>query len=58
MIFDAGFLFLQIALMTVTLFPVRLLCAAFFMLLAWPFAFLATVGRTEDAVEPLSWWRW
>ncbi|MCI4395399.1 hypothetical protein PGIGA_G00179920 [Pangasianodon gigas] len=48
----------KIALMTVTLFPVRLLCAAFFMLLAWPFAFVATVGRTEDAVEPLSWWRW
>ncbi|KAI5621642.1 lysophosphatidylcholine acyltransferase 1 isoform X1 [Silurus asotus] len=48
----------KIALMTVTLFPVRLLGAAFFMLLAWPFVFLATLGRTEDAVEPLSWWRW
>ncbi|KAK3508336.1 hypothetical protein QTP70_022082 [Hemibagrus guttatus] len=48
----------KIALMTMTLFPVRLLCAAFFMLLAWPFVFLATMGRTEDAVEPLSWWRW
>ncbi|KAF5898110.1 lysophosphatidylcholine acyltransferase 1, partial [Clarias magur] len=48
----------MIALMTVTLFPVRLLCCAFFMLLAWPFAFVATVGRTEDVVEPLTWWRW
>ncbi|ROK35723.1 Lysophosphatidylcholine acyltransferase 1 [Anabarilius grahami] len=44
--------------MTLTLFPVRLLFAAFMMLLAWPFAFVATVGRSEDAVEPLSWWRW
>ncbi|XP_067281811.1 lysophosphatidylcholine acyltransferase 1 [Pseudorasbora parva] len=49
---------LKIALMTVTLFPVRLLFAAFMMLLAWPFAFVATVGRSEDSVEPLSWWRW
>uniref|UniRef100_A0A9J7XYZ7 Lysophosphatidylcholine acyltransferase 1 n=2 Tax=Cyprinus carpio TaxID=7962 RepID=A0A9J7XYZ7_CYPCA len=49
---------LKIAVMTVTLFPVRLLFAAFMMLLAWPFAFVATVGRSEDAVEPLSWWRW
>lgn len=49
---------LKIAVMTVTLLPVRLLLAAFMMLLAWPFAFVATVGRSEDAVEPLSWWRW
>ncbi|KAA0710647.1 Lysophosphatidylcholine acyltransferase 1 [Triplophysa tibetana] len=49
---------LKIAVMTVTLFPVRLLFAAFMMLLAWPFAFVATVGRSENAVEPLSWWRW
>lgn len=48
----------QIAVMTLTLFPIRLLFAAFMMLLAWPFAFVATVGRSEDAVEPLSWWRW
>uniref|UniRef100_A0A3B4DFH6 Phospholipid/glycerol acyltransferase domain-containing protein n=1 Tax=Pygocentrus nattereri TaxID=42514 RepID=A0A3B4DFH6_PYGNA len=48
----------KIAVMTVTLFPVRLLFAAFMMLLAWPFAFVATVGLSEDAVEPLSWWRW
>uniref|UniRef100_A0A672LTL0 EF-hand domain-containing protein n=1 Tax=Sinocyclocheilus grahami TaxID=75366 RepID=A0A672LTL0_SINGR len=48
----------NIAVMTMTLFPVRLLFAAFMMLLAWPFAFVATVGRSEDAVEPLSWWRW
>ncbi|KAM8869882.1 lysophosphatidylcholine acyltransferase 1 isoform 1-T1 [Spinachia spinachia] len=47
----------KIALMTVTLFPIRLLIAAFMMLLAWPFAFLATVGRSETSVEPQCLWR-
>lgn len=47
----------RIAVMTVTLFPIRLLMAAFMMLLAWPFAFLATVGRSEDSVEPQCFWR-
>uniref|UniRef100_A0A7N6AJ21 Phospholipid/glycerol acyltransferase domain-containing protein n=1 Tax=Anabas testudineus TaxID=64144 RepID=A0A7N6AJ21_ANATE len=49
--------FFHIALMTVTLFPIRLLIAAFMMLLAWPFAFLASVGRSEAAVEPQCLWR-
>ncbi|XP_028820026.1 lysophosphatidylcholine acyltransferase 1 [Denticeps clupeoides] len=48
----------KITVMTLTLFPVRLFFAAFMMLLAWPFAFVATVGRSDDAVEPLCWWRW
>uniref|UniRef100_A0AAV2MBN0 EF-hand domain-containing protein n=1 Tax=Knipowitschia caucasica TaxID=637954 RepID=A0AAV2MBN0_KNICA len=48
----------KIALMTVTLFPVRLLVAASMMLLAWPFAFLATVGHAEDDITPQSFWRW
>ncbi|KAM4632644.1 lysophosphatidylcholine acyltransferase 1 [Polymixia lowei] len=47
----------KIALMTVTLFPIRLLMAAFMMLLAWPFAFLASVGRCETTVEPQCLWR-
>ncbi|XP_068180154.1 lysophosphatidylcholine acyltransferase 1 isoform X2 [Antennarius striatus] len=47
----------KIALMTVTLFPIRLLIAAFMMLLAWPFAFLASVGRSEMNVEPQCLWR-
>uniref|UniRef100_A0A3B4YCD9 Lysophosphatidylcholine acyltransferase 1 n=1 Tax=Seriola lalandi dorsalis TaxID=1841481 RepID=A0A3B4YCD9_SERLL len=47
----------SIALMTVTLFPIRLLIAAFMMLLAWPFAFLASLGRSETAVEPQCLWR-
>ncbi|XP_030065703.1 LOW QUALITY PROTEIN: lysophosphatidylcholine acyltransferase 1 [Microcaecilia unicolor] len=49
---------MKIAFMTFPLFPVRLIFAAFMMLLAWPFAFLASVGRTEKDLEPLSWWRW
>ncbi|XP_056618625.1 lysophosphatidylcholine acyltransferase 1 [Triplophysa dalaica] len=48
---------LQIGLMTVTLFPIRLFVAAFMMLLAWPFAFIATIGRSESAVEPQCLWR-
>ncbi|TNN79782.1 Lysophosphatidylcholine acyltransferase 1 [Liparis tanakae] len=46
-----------IAFMTVTLFPIRLLMAAFMMLLAWPFAFLASIGRSETTVEPQCLWR-
>uniref|UniRef100_A0A8C1KE10 EF-hand domain-containing protein n=1 Tax=Cyprinus carpio TaxID=7962 RepID=A0A8C1KE10_CYPCA len=48
---------LQIGLMTVTLFPIRLFIAAFMMLLAWPFAFIGSVGRSETAVEPQCLWR-
>ncbi|KFW77513.1 Lysophosphatidylcholine acyltransferase 1, partial [Manacus vitellinus] len=48
----------QIAFMTLTLFPIRLFFAAFMMLLAWPFAFLASMGSDEQELEkPLSWWR-
>uniref|UniRef100_A0A3Q3FDZ4 Uncharacterized protein n=1 Tax=Labrus bergylta TaxID=56723 RepID=A0A3Q3FDZ4_9LABR len=50
-------LFFMIAFMTVTLFPIRLLIAAFMMLLAWPFAFLASVGRSETTIEPQCLWR-
>uniref|UniRef100_A0A6Q2XCH9 EF-hand domain-containing protein n=1 Tax=Esox lucius TaxID=8010 RepID=A0A6Q2XCH9_ESOLU len=48
---------IRIGVMTVTVFPVRLLFAAFLMLLAWPFAFAATLGRSELAVEEQTWWR-
>lgn len=48
---------IQIGLMSVTVFPVRLLLVCFLMLLAWPFAFVALLGRTEFAVEPQTWWR-
>ncbi|XP_061632280.1 lysophosphatidylcholine acyltransferase 1 isoform X2 [Phyllopteryx taeniolatus] len=47
----------KIAVMTVTLFPIRLLVAASMMLLAWPFAFLASAGHSETAVEPQCLWR-
>uniref|UniRef100_A0A671DUM0 Lysophosphatidylcholine acyltransferase 1 n=1 Tax=Rhinolophus ferrumequinum TaxID=59479 RepID=A0A671DUM0_RHIFE len=48
----------QIAAMTLTLFPIRLLLAAFMMLLAWPFALVASLGPTErDPEQPLALWR-
>ncbi|KAL0963363.1 hypothetical protein UPYG_G00305380 [Umbra pygmaea] len=47
----------KIGLMTVTLFPLRLLLAVSMMLLAWPFAFIASVGRDEMVVEPQCLWR-
>ncbi|KAM9304163.1 lysophosphatidylcholine acyltransferase 1 isoform 2-T2 [Morus bassanus] len=47
-----------IAFMTLTLFPIRLFFAAFMMLLAWPFAFIASMGSDEQELEkPLCWWR-
>ncbi|KAI3358370.1 hypothetical protein L3Q82_014810 [Scortum barcoo] len=48
---------LQIGLMSVTVFPVRLLLVSFLMLLAWPFAFTASLGRSEFVIEPQCWWR-
>ncbi|XP_068003563.1 lysophosphatidylcholine acyltransferase 1 isoform X2 [Melanerpes formicivorus] len=48
----------KIAFMTLTLFPIRIFFAAFMMLLAWPFAFIASMGTDEQEPEkPLSWWR-
>ncbi|XP_034561476.1 lysophosphatidylcholine acyltransferase 1 [Notolabrus celidotus] len=47
----------KIGLMSVTVFPVRLLLVSFLMLLAWPFAFAASLGRSEFVIEPQSWWR-
>ncbi|XP_006140194.2 lysophosphatidylcholine acyltransferase 1 [Tupaia chinensis] len=48
----------QVALMTLTLFPLRLLLAAFMMLLAWPFALIASLGPADKEPEqPLAWWR-
>ncbi|XP_033010217.1 lysophosphatidylcholine acyltransferase 1 [Lacerta agilis] len=48
----------KIAFMTLTLFPIRLFFAAFMMLLAWPFAFIASMGPADREIEkPLSWWR-
>ncbi|XP_028316842.1 lysophosphatidylcholine acyltransferase 1 isoform X1 [Gouania willdenowi] len=48
---------IKIALMSVTVFPVRLLLVSFLMLLAWPFAFIASLGRSEFVIESQSWWR-
>uniref|UniRef100_A0A2K5DGA0 Lysophosphatidylcholine acyltransferase 1 n=1 Tax=Aotus nancymaae TaxID=37293 RepID=A0A2K5DGA0_AOTNA len=47
-----------VALMTLTLFPVRLLVAAAMMLLAWPLALVASLGSAEKEPEqPLALWR-
>lgn len=43
--------------MSVTVFPVRLLLVSFLMLLAWPFAFTASLGRSQFVLEPQTWWR-
>lgn len=48
---------LQVGLMSVTVFPVRLLLVSFFMLLGWPFAFTASLGRSQFVLEPQTWWR-
>ncbi|XP_068587349.1 lysophosphatidylcholine acyltransferase 1 isoform X2 [Cebidichthys violaceus] len=42
--------------MSVTVFPVRLLLVSFFMLLGWPFAFAASLVRSDFVIEPQSWW--
>uniref|UniRef100_A0A2K6SNZ1 Lysophosphatidylcholine acyltransferase 1 n=1 Tax=Saimiri boliviensis boliviensis TaxID=39432 RepID=A0A2K6SNZ1_SAIBB len=48
----------RVALMTLTLFPVRLLVAAAMMLLAWPLALVASLGSAEKEPEqPLALWR-
>ncbi|KAK2506494.1 hypothetical protein MC885_008341 [Smutsia gigantea] len=48
----------QVAVLTVTLFPIRLLFAAFMMLLAWPLALLASSGSGEQEPEqPLALWQ-
>ncbi|KAM5169365.1 lysophosphatidylcholine acyltransferase 1 [Callospermophilus lateralis] len=48
----------QVAFMTLTLFPLRLLFAAFMMLLAWPFALVASLGPADKEPEqPLALWR-
>lgn len=48
----------QVAFMTLTLFPIRLLFAAFMMLLAWPFALVASLGPPDKEPEqPMALWR-
>ncbi|XP_021114251.1 lysophosphatidylcholine acyltransferase 1 isoform X2 [Heterocephalus glaber] len=48
----------QVAFMTLTLFPIRLLFAAFMMLLAWPLALMASLGPADKEPEqPPALWR-
>lgn len=49
---------LQVAIMSVTVAPIRLLLAGLCLLLAWPLAALAVAFRSEkDRQQPLSGWR-
>ncbi|XP_014668962.1 PREDICTED: lysophosphatidylcholine acyltransferase 2-like [Priapulus caudatus] len=49
---------LKIAVMAVTVFPIRVLLVAILLLLCWPCAFIAVWGRRdEDKLEPLTGWR-
>uniref|UniRef100_A0A672IF60 Lysophosphatidylcholine acyltransferase 1 n=1 Tax=Salarias fasciatus TaxID=181472 RepID=A0A672IF60_SALFA len=48
---------LQIGLRSVTVFPGAPAAGSFLMLLAWPFAFTASLGRSDFVLEPQSWWR-
>ncbi|EPY89911.1 lysophosphatidylcholine acyltransferase 1 isoform 1 [Camelus ferus] len=48
----------QVTIMTLTLFPIRLLFAACMMLLAWPLALVASLGSAErEPEQPLASWR-
>ncbi|XP_042551107.1 lysophosphatidylcholine acyltransferase 1 [Dipodomys spectabilis] len=48
----------QVAVMSLTLFPIRLLFAAFMMLLAWPLALVASLGPPDKEPEqPPALWR-
>ncbi|XP_057565097.1 lysophosphatidylcholine acyltransferase 1 isoform X1 [Hippopotamus amphibius kiboko] len=48
----------QVAVLTLTLFPARLLVAAAMMLLAWPLALVASLGSAErEPEQPLALWR-
>ena len=54
----ALFCFPQVALMSVTIAPLRLLLIGLCLLLAWPLAAIAVGFRSEeDKKEPLSGWR-
>nr|XP_044635447.1 lysophosphatidylcholine acyltransferase 1 isoform X1 [Equus asinus] len=48
----------QVTLMTLTLFPLRLLVATFMMLLAWPIVLVASLGSAEqEPTQPPALWR-
>ncbi|CAL1540095.1 unnamed protein product [Lymnaea stagnalis] len=49
---------IQIAVMSVTIAPIRLVLVILLLLLAWPFAALAVAFRSEeDKLKPMSGWR-
>lgn len=50
---------IKIALMSVTIAPVRLLMVGILLLMVWPLAALGTAFRSkEDQLKPMTGWRW
>ena len=48
----------QVAVMTLTLFPVRLLVVLLMMLLAWPLVLVSSLGPAgQEPEQPLALWR-
>lgn len=55
---NVPFFTLQVAVMSVTIAPIRLLLVILLLLLVWPFAALCTAFRTEaDKEKPVTGWR-
>ncbi|XP_001508426.1 lysophosphatidylcholine acyltransferase 2 isoform X1 [Ornithorhynchus anatinus] len=48
---------LQIILLGIILFPIRVLCVGLILLLAWPFAAISTLCSPEKATQPILGWR-
>uniref|UniRef100_A0A3B3ZJE6 Uncharacterized protein n=2 Tax=Periophthalmus magnuspinnatus TaxID=409849 RepID=A0A3B3ZJE6_9GOBI len=41
--------------MSVTVFPVRLVLAVAFMVLAWAFCYVGALGRSKSVLGPKTW---
>nr|XP_006000313.1 PREDICTED: lysophosphatidylcholine acyltransferase 2 [Latimeria chalumnae] len=48
---------IKIALLSIVLLPIRLLCMTCCLLLAWPFMILATLCLSEKETEPITGWK-
>ncbi|KAJ0003185.1 hypothetical protein NQD34_008283 [Periophthalmus magnuspinnatus] len=46
---------IQFGLMSVTVFPVRLVLAVAFMVLAWAFCYVGALGRSKSVLGPKTW---
>ena len=51
-------IFLKIAIMSLTIAPLRIICTTVCLLILWPTSMLATIFRSkEDSKKPLDGWR-